>query len=275
MRRHVEAQPPPTVPFDLRGGRQNAPDQLEARLRRRDREDLADWFDDIPPGAQRDRYARGLAALSERELDGLQQIARLPDERVSLVGSIDDILAFEPQLRRDLLESIADVAPHADDSLGGVIHGILQRTRRGDQPMLSGVQGSLGQLYAARHAIRTLGATNLTFEVRLAGRQVDIQATIGGTRVDIEVKTPVLGPGFFTPGELMIDLVQYARGGYRGLRYLYPPDVDVAGLRARMRAYFDEREVRRGLAGLGIKKEDAEQAFDAWFAGGGVGNYAI
>lgn len=272
VRDYVTAHPPAGVPFEVPRNPRPTPEHVEARLRGRGHEDLLDWFEDVPAGAQRERYARELGGLSDRELDGLQEIAALPEDRVSLIGSLDDILSMDRQLRGDLLEAVAEVAPHAAATLHDVLHGILQRFRRGETTMQPGFQGSLGQLHAARHLVRA-GATEIVFEVRTPGRHVDIRATIGGREVHVEVKTPVAGEAFITPGELMIDLVRYAPDGYQGLRYLYPENVDVGGVAARMRNYFNEGEVQRGLARLGIDRGAAERAFDAWIAAGGVGQY--
>jgi hypothetical protein len=223
--------------------------------------------------ADRQRYGRELAQLSDRELDGLSEIAKLPEEQVSLVGSIDDILAWDRQLRRDLLEMVAEVAPRADDSLGSVLHGILQRTRRGERLMQPGFQGSFGQLYAARTAVRR-GATSVRFEIDLPGRHVDIEAVMGGRTVHIEVKTPLEGPAGFEPSELTFDIANYAGDGYQGLRYTYTPGSDLTAVKRRMRNWFERPDVQQALAARGIDPATARQAWQNWVDSDlGVGHY--
>ena len=248
------------------------PEYVEQRLRQRGHEDLLDWFEDMS-AADRQRYGRELARLSDKELDGLAEISKLPEEQVSLVGSIDDILAWDPQLRKDLLEMVAEIAPRADDTLGGVLHGILQRTRRGERLMQPGVQGSLGQLYAGRTAVRR-GATAISFEVDLPGRHVDLEAVMGGRTVHVEVKTPIEGPPGFEPSELTFDIANYAGDAYQGLKYVYTPGADLTAVKRRMRNWFERPDVQQALAAKGIDPAKARQAWHSWVdSDAGVGHY--
>ena len=154
------------------------------------------------------RRVTELARLTDQELDGLGQIARLLPESqyVDWGDTLDTVNSWTAAARAEVLGVIADIGPHTiagPNTFAGldeVLRGIFRRGGQGG-PQTS-VQGGWGQLYAARTLVRA-GATNLRFELteNVSGmrRDVDIVAEMGGRTVRVEVKTNLPSPAAAAP----------------------------------------------------------------------------
>jgi hypothetical protein len=249
------------------------------RLRERNLRLLLEELDDIPPGVVKDQFAGELAQLSDRELGGLEQIARVDPHGVDLSEALRTLNSWGPGDRREFLELLSEVGPRCEEEgLESVLHGIFQRSVRTAGAEIHGVTGSYGQLYAARTAIRDLGATRLEFEVAEPGRVIDIVADTPHGRLSIEVKTNLQTTGDVIRREVVWDIVHHAGDDYRHLRYLYHPNVaagDRAALGRRMLELFDDAEVRSRLTAAGRDPTAARHAFQNWLQDGGLGSYSV
>jgi hypothetical protein len=250
------------------------------RLREGNRTKLLEELQDIAAHDQAllNRRASELAGLTDRELDGLEQVARLEDPLVDWGDTLDTVLGWSAQSRAELLGLVGEVGPHAIEGLEKVLRGILSRkvSRAGTE--LTSVQGGWGQLYAARTLIGR-GARNLRFEVRGAGalrRDVDIIADIGG-RIHVEVKTNLTGVPSFEKDQVIKDLVRHASTNYDDLVYLYHPSTQsrLPQLGQDMLDLFNESEVRRLFQQNGLNLPQARQAFQRWLSNGGLGTYSL
>jgi hypothetical protein len=254
------------------------PEHLRERLSERRLTELMDELDDLPPGPIRDRFADELAQMSNKELDGLEQLARLDPDAVDWTAALDTMRAWPPQLRTDVLEIMAEVGPRAETGLETVLHGIFQRSVSTPGAEVHGMTGSLGQLYAARTAVRRYGATRMHFEVRYTGRQADIVAQTATGQITIEVKTNLQTGGALIRDEAIFDIVNHAGSRYQDLRYLYSPNVsahDRGLIGGRMLRLFDDPAVQARLQAGGHNVAAARQAFDDWLRAGGLGVYDL
>ena len=240
-----------------------------------------------------DQRASQLARLTDRELTGLEQIARLESERIDWGDALDALASWSASDRADLLGLIGDVGPHAGEGFESVIRGILGRNSAGSGAFITGVQGSWGQLYAAKTLVGR-GARNLRFEImEFSGalrRDVDIIADINGRSVRVEVKTNLqsLGSGGLAQasadwGQIGKDLANHASTGYQDLLYMYHPSVQgqLPGLGQRMLELFggpgrlpDPSLVAR-LTERGVDVNVARASFQRWLANGGLTTYGF
>ncbi len=252
---------------------------IRSRLVARNRQHLLGALDALGPGAARDRFVEQLARLGEKELDGLEQLYRHSSSgpfqsEIDAFGALHTLEAWTPADRADLLGLLADVGPHTTSGMDTVLHNIFQRTVRASGEV-RGVTGAFGQLYAARTAMRRFGVTRLEFELRIAGREVDIVGH-GPREIHFEVKTNIDAPATLIEPEVHYDLVRYARDEYRGLQYLYHPSSagQLRTLGQRMRNWLLTRpEVLAGLRREGVALADAVDALDRWLAAGGLRTY--
>jgi hypothetical protein len=245
------------------------------RLSRARLSNLREELADLPVGRDKDLFAAQLANLSDRELQGLEQIARVGSQSMDMSSALADLLKWTKQDRAALLDLVAEVGPRAGhDGFESVLHSIFQRTvETGEE--VHGVTGSWGELLGGRKAIREYKATHLEFQVRVSdggrNRVVDIIAETPRGNMFFEVKANVRSRGGIIEHEVKFDLIYYAKRDYNNLRYLYDPNVtkhqrDLLG--ERMLALFDE--VKNELP---VPLEQAKAAFRKWLKAGGLGVY--
>ena len=263
------------------GARPTPPSPLQRdRLRARGLHKLAEELDELPVGAHRGRFTRQLAELSNRELAGLEQIARLESQGVNLSTALDDMMLWKANDLRELLGLLADVGPKSGrDGLESTLHSIFQRTVKTAGTELHAFKGSWGELYAARDAVSLSRATHIEFQVSLSNakplRVADIVADTPNGRIFFEVKTNTQTAGSIIEDEVVFDLVHFAGSEYRNLKYLYHPNVTADQrvlLGERMIAFFDDPRVARKLGG---SVDKARSAFRAWLDAGGLGAYSL
>jgi hypothetical protein len=230
--------------------------------------------------AERDRLAARIGELGDKELDGLEQLARLGD-RTNAVNW-DSALDLPPADRAELLTLFHDVAgrlPHGSlTGLGDVMRNLLERAVSKTGRFDFAVQGSWGQLYAARTLIGEFGATALEFEAPRPSRVVDIVANLPGRgRVSVEVKTNLGGEASFVERQVLSDLANHAGTGYGDLLYLYHPGVadQLPGVGQRMLEQFDQPALQQLLKAGGLDVAKAKAAFQAWLNAGNLRAYRL
>jgi hypothetical protein len=277
----AEGEPPPTQPA---APAPTAPPDVvrtaSERLRERKLQNLAEELDDLPPGTVKRRFAAQLANMSDKELNGLEELWRLDPQRVDPADALATLNGWGTQTRGEFLELLAEVGPRFDnESLEAILHSIFQRTVGDPGTEVLGVAGSYGQLYAALTAVRELGAVRLEAEVVGAGRTIDLVAhTAAGERISIEVKTNLETSGGVNRGEAGWDIVHHAGEKYQDLRYMYHPritEAERAALGRRMLRLFDEPDVQAALTQDGHDVAAAREAFQAWLKAGGLGTYSL
>jgi hypothetical protein len=247
-------------------------DELAARMRKEGR--LAEAAERI---AQRDRLAVQLGELSDRELSGLEYLARISED--TGVFAWDSALDLAAADRADLLMLVDDVAgrlPHGNlAGIEDVLRNMLERNVSKAGRMEHAVQGGWGELYAARTLIEDLGATSLEFQVARPHRVVDIVADLPGRgRVSIEVKTNLAEASFISQ-QIATDIVVHARTGYSDLLYLYSPASadQLPAIGERMLGLFDGPDLQALLKGQGVDPARAKAAFSAWLSAGNLRTY--
>jgi len=225
--------------------------------------------------ALHNRRASQLAQLTDKELNGLEQIARLESEYVDWGDTLENLLQWSAGDRADLLGLVADIGPHTTSGLDDVLRGVLSRKVKEVGKMVEGVQGSWGQLYAARTLVKDYGARGSHFEVSATRREIDIVAQTPFGRLHVEVKTNLENlageaEASFEKEQIIKDLVAHAHGDYKDLLYLYHPDVadQLPGLGQRMLRLFDGEELPKLLKQRGIDVKRARRAFEHWLPKG-------
>jgi hypothetical protein len=253
-------------------------EEFEEAARRATREGRA--ADAARQLAARDRLAARLGELGDKELDGLEHIARIGEER-GLVNW-DAALDLAPADRAELLTLVDDVAGSLPlgklTGIEDVLRNLLERNVSKAGQLELAVQGSWGQLYAARTLVRDLGATALEFEAARPGRVVDIIADLPGKgRVSAEVKTNLGEAASMVEHQVINDLVTHAPTDYGDMLYLYHPSVagQLPELGQKMLALFDQPELPALLKAAGTDPVKAKAALEAWLAGGGLRTYAL
>jgi hypothetical protein len=222
----------------------------------------------LSPELFRSRAAQ-LAELTDKELDGMEVIARLDRNVQDWGDALNDVLTWNAKDRAELLGLFADVGPSTDSGLGRVLDSILGLFVKKAGTELTQVQGSWGQLYAARTLIRH-GASHLEFEVpRIESglrREADIVAQWNG-KVFVEVKTNLKGSPSFDVEQIRRDLVIHAPTRYDDLLYMYHPDItedQLAEHGQRMLRLFDNPETRQLFHERGLDINKARQDFQRW-----------
>ncbi|WP_202637710.1 hypothetical protein [Bailinhaonella thermotolerans] len=224
--------------------------------------------------AEAERFAAQVGELTDRELSGLEEIARLAEDigfdwvdalelpradRAHLLTLVDDIFR---RLPRDRVTG-----------MGEVLLGVL-----GPEGGWRQFQGGWGELYAARTLVEDFGATALDFQKPRPNRVVDIVADLPGRgRVSAEVKTNITGSGRVVAEQLVKDLVAHAPTGYADLLYLYHPNKagELPEIRQRMLGICDSAEAAQALAAAGHDPAAARAAFRAWLDAGNPRVYRI
>jgi hypothetical protein len=227
----------------------------------------------------RDRLAARIGELADKELDGLEHLARMDQ-----TGDVDWNAALDlpPADRGELLRLVDDVAGRLSArnlaDIDAVLRAILQRGVSRAGQLESAFQGGWGQLYAARTLISDYGAMALAFEVDRPGRVVDIVADIPGRgRISVEVKTNLAGAASFVEPQMVNDLATHARSGYTDLLYLYHPASasELPGVGQRMLQLFDTSELNTLLRDHGVDPATAKAAFGAWLSAGNLRTYRL
>lgn len=219
--------------------------------------------------AQRDRLAARLGELSDREMSGLEHLARIAEDTGGFAW--DSALDLAAGDRADLLLLVDDVAGRLPGGnlvgIEDVLRNMLERNVAKAGRMEHAVQGGWGELYAARTLIEDLGGTSLEFQAPRTDRIVDILADLPGRgRVSVEVKTNLAGPASFNEAQIVKDLTEHAATGYTDLIYLYHPSVaaELPDAGQRMLRLFDAPELTRALDAAGRDPAAARKAFDTW-----------
>jgi hypothetical protein len=226
--------------------------------------------------------AEQLAKLPEKQLDGLEQLARLSDPSYDWALVLDHVSDAD---KADLLGPLAEVGPLcinpgvSDGGLDAVVHGILGRTVNKSARPVPGVQGSWGQLFAAQTLARK-GATRLEFELGGSGalrRDADILAEIAGRRISVEVKTNIEGEASRTIEQIRRDLVNHAGTDYQDLLYMYHPSDQgtLPGIGRTMLRQFEEKAVKDQFLAKGLDIDKARAALRRWIDSGGLTTYSF
>ncbi|MFE5720436.1 hypothetical protein [Streptomyces erythrochromogenes] len=230
--------------------------------------------------AYRDRLAAQVGRLSDRELSGLEHLARISEDTGAFAW--DSALDLAAADRADLLPLVDDIAGRLPArnlrGIEDVLHSMLERNVGKAGRMEHAVQGGWGELYAARTLVRDLGATSLEFQAPRANRVVDILADIPGRgRVSVEVKTNLAGPASFVDRQILADLTAHAATGYTDLIYLYHPSVtaELPAHGQRMLQLFDTAELTGALTAAGRDPAAAKAAFRAWLDAGNLRVYQL
>jgi hypothetical protein len=265
----------------LRAGRSQLHEELEEseeliqRLRRARRTKEA-----AQRATERDRLAARISELGDKELDGLEQLARLGES----TGAVnwESALDLPAADRAELLTLLDDVAGRLSqgnlDGIEDVVRNMLERYVGKAGQFEFAVQGSWGQMYAARTLISEFGATALEFEAPRPGRVVDIVATLPGRgQVTVEVKTNLEGEASFVERQVISDLALHASTGYEDLLYLYHPDVagQLPGVGQKMLLLFDQPALRGLLEAGGLDVAAAKATFQRWLAAGNLRPYRL
>ena len=202
----------------------------------------------------------GLASeLTPKQVDGLAAIKRAEIDFGGEMGIHDwtEILELHPDFRTDLLDLIADVEEVVDDGLDlAVKRGFSGGTN---------VQGTLGHFYAARTLKDRFPGARFRFELPGAGREVDIEMSYQGRRIDVEVKTNLGHEPSVNDTQIEKDLEKHIGDRWEDMLYLYSPqqagnlaDVERAMLRGLRRLHARNR--------LPISLAEAEQLVRARIA---------
>lgn len=221
--------------------------------------------------AKREQLAVRLDDLTDRQLSGAEEIARLARETYDW----QDVWRFPAAGRDDLLEVVGELTERLGNrQLDGLQHPL--RTLLAERGTGNVFQGTMGELYAARTLAAEFHATALEFQRPRPGRRVDIIAELPGRgRVSVEVKTNLTGPAGYLRTQLVNDLVAHAPTGYTDLLYLYHWDSagELTALGERMIRVFDDPEVLRALTAAGHDPAAARAAFRAWLDAGNPRTY--
>jgi len=265
----------------LRQGRRQLQEELEEseeliqRLRREGRATEA-----AQRVAERDRLAARIGELGDKELNGLEQLARLGEKTNGV--NWESALDLPPADRAELLTLFGEVAgrlPHGNlTGIEDVMRNLLERGVGKTGQFEFAVQGSWGQLYAARTLISEFGATALEFEAPRLSRVMDIVATLPGRgRVSVEVKTNLGAEASFVERQVLSDLATHASTGYDDLLYLYHPGVadQLPEVGQRMLQQFDQPALQQLLKAGGIDAAKAKAAFEAWLKAGNLRAYRL
>jgi len=135
-------------------------------------------------GATARRRFEQIGDLTDEQAEGLAVIQRLDETGdIGLRETWAEVLDLPSGWGDELMELTAQVYRFVDDGLDLAI-------KRG----LSGgtgtnVQGTLGHLYAARTLQQRYLGARFRFELPGPNREIDIQISVGGRRIDAEVKT--------------------------------------------------------------------------------------
>jgi hypothetical protein len=230
-------------------------------------------FEEAGRLVERDRLVAELAALGDREVSGLEHLARIAErEDVDWIRALDLPAAD----RRDLLTVVDDIAgglpPGNLSGLGDVMRGTLQHGTA------NALQGGWGELYAVRTVIEDLGATAVDLQVPRHRRVLDIWAELPGRgRVSVEVKTNLTGAATFDREQIVKDLARHAGTGYTDLMYLYHPNVagELPSVGERMLVLFDHPDLANALTAAGHDVTAARAAFRQWLTSGNLRVYRL
>ncbi|NRQ31937.1 hypothetical protein HII36_08800 [Nonomuraea sp. NN258] len=224
---------------------------------------------------QRDRFAAAIGELDDAELVTLN---RLADD--DAYGGVDwsNVLDLPAGPRSELLGlvgELTDALPGGLHNLEEVLAGILNPHGVRAGATDRAIQGSWGQLYAARTLLRRHGATSLSFEVVRGDRVVDIVTDGPNGLVSVEVKTYLESIRWLKDEQLLKDLIHHAPTGYDDLLYLFHPNVagELPQVGARMLELFDTNRAR--LVAAGVAPDTAAAAFRRWLAAGNPRTYEI
>ena len=181
-------------------------------------EDLAAEIMDAPEELTALHPLELASELSPKQIDGLAAIKRAEIDFGGTLGVREwtDILDLDHDFRDDLLDLVADVEGAVDDGLDLAV-------KRG----LSGgknVQGTLGHLYAARTLKERFPGARFRFELPDVGREIDIEMSYQGRRVDVEVKTNLGRRPSVNNAQIEKDLELHIGDRWENMQYLYAPE---------------------------------------------------
>jgi hypothetical protein len=222
-------------------------------------EDLVTEIMDMPDEVTTLHQLELAGELTPQQADGLAAIKRAEIDFGGEMGVHDwtDVLDLPPGFRNDLLDLVAEVEGAVDDGLDlAVKRGLAGGTN---------VQGTLGHFYAARTLQNRFPGARFRFELPDVGREIDIEMSYQGRRVDVEVKTNLGSEPSVNDSQIEKDLASHIGDRWEDMLYLYAPqqagrlaDVQRAMLRALERLHADGR--------LPIPLADAEKLLRDRFA---------
>jgi hypothetical protein len=187
-------------------------------LLRAGHEDLVAEIMDMPDEATTLHQLELASELTPKQLDGLAAIKRAEIDFGGEMGIHDwtEILDLHPDFRNDLLDIIADVEGVVDDGLDlAVKRGFSGGTN---------VQGTLGHFYAARTLKDRFPGARFRFELPGAGREVDIEMSYQGRRIDVEVKTNLGREPSVNDAQIEKDLEKHIGDRWENMLYCYAPE---------------------------------------------------
>lgn len=229
---------------------------------------LLQYLDELQDATLSNAKAARIAELPEKELRGLEHMAREYNEFSTHTDWIDMTLDIEPSTRRSLLELMDDVAPHTDEGLYKVLKDFYEGG-------VMNLQGAHGQLNAGRTLLRRYPGRRLRFEVSAIRREIDIVVEGGPFPIKVEVKTNIndMGTPSFSLNQVRKDLVTHSQTGYQDLLYMYHPNVASQledAVRQRMLRLFDDPDATlvQWFQNNGYNMQQARQALESWLPNG-------
>ncbi|MCP4259944.1 MAG: hypothetical protein GY774_20885 [Planctomycetes bacterium] len=238
-------------------------------LRGRHNNVIDDLMEDVLPNntALARRRFEQVGNLTDEQAEGLAVIQRLDDTGdIGLRTTWGEVLDLDSAWRGDVLELTAQVHRFVDDGLDLAL-------KRGLQGPGSNVQGALGHLYAARTLQQQFPGARFKFEVPGPNREIDIQVSVGGRQIDVEVKTNLGLEPTISSRQIRRDIIRHIDDQFQDMLYLYAPQqagnlhrVEDGMLRA-----LQHTSVRAALQQRGISIATAENWLRHRFAQGMVG----
>jgi hypothetical protein len=227
-------------------------------LLQRGHEDLVAEIMDSPDQLSIVHQLERASELTPKQLDGLAAIMRAEvDFGEAGIERWNDILDLHPAFRDPLLDLVADVSGTVDDGLDLAI----KRAFAGGQ----NVQGSLGHFYAVRTLRDRFPGARFRLEVGEANREIDIQMSYQGRRIDVEVKTNLGRRPSIDNSQIEKDLGAHIGDRWDDMLYLYAPQ-QAGNLASVERAMLRALERLDAAKRLPMPLPDAEQLLRDRFA---------
>lgn len=199
-----------------------------------------------------------IAELTEHQVDGLAAVKRI---EVDLNGDIGgqwlEVLDLPSRFRDPMLDLVADIERSVDGGLDLAIKRAVTGNRHD-------IQGTLGHLFAARTLRNRFPGARLTFELPAARREIDIQLSFMGRKIDVEVKTNLALEPSVNNAQIYEDLGRHMGDHWDDMLYLYAPQQagnTAAVERAMLRSL--ERLHREGKLPVGMTLPQAQSLLEA------------
>jgi hypothetical protein len=192
---------------------------FERLLRGRHHNVIDDLVEDVLPNSPalaRRRFEQ-IGDLSDEQAEGLAVIQHLDETGdIGVRTSWAEVLDFDLAWKHELLELTAQIHRFVDEGLDLAL-------KRGFQGPGTNVQGTLGHLYAARTLQQRFPGSRFRFEIPAPNREIDIQVSVGGRMIDVEVKTNLGLEPTIARNQIRRDLIRHIDDRFQDILYLYAP----------------------------------------------------